>query len=193
MFKVNTALNYLQYAMLVEKIADGYFEENGDYQPHYGILNAMRLFYVTCVAESPYDAEEGSPRVEIVSDLETFLPIMDDREFVQQYFHAIDDAYDHEFNFGLAYHDAMSVVRYRMSSVKNAIEYSKNNVLALLEQFTEALSENNLEKITGLTTRLEQSLHGETDRGKKKVQHKRKVISKVSESDNIADKASEEG
>jgi len=102
---INTKLNLYDYIAVVEEIAFGFFSESDEYRPHYGRLNAMRVFYNLCVKESSHDETVPHDFVDL-SMLET---IVDDDEFIVEYRKAIVfDEYD--LSFGSAYADAIRIV-----------------------------------------------------------------------------------
>ena len=47
-------LDIIRYMITVQQISDEFFDDHGDFQPQVGNLNAMRVFYNTCVVgENP--------------------------------------------------------------------------------------------------------------------------------------------
>ena len=51
----------LEYTTLVNQLVDGFFDENGEYTPHIGDMNAMLLFYNVCVVDKDVVTESGLP------------------------------------------------------------------------------------------------------------------------------------
>lgn len=125
---VNTKLGLYEYVAAVQEIANEYFDEEGNYRPHYGILNAMRVFYNMCIRVSRFDGALPHDFVDL-SQVEQFAT---DSEFIDEFNAAlIADRID--LSFANAYRDAQEIVEYRKHSVGNIIDILKiqfNKLLA---------------------------------------------------------------
>ena len=106
-FKVNTAFSALDYVVLVDQIAAQHFD-NGEYAPHLGLLNTMKIFYDNCVTESPLDAEIRNAENEI-SNLAAVTTLASNSDFIEAFNTAlVTDC--RKFDFANAYADAMKIV-----------------------------------------------------------------------------------
>ena len=81
--KVNTYIGMVEYLTMVNEIVLEYFDEDGNYQPQIGILNAMRLFYNECVIESKFELPH-----DITDAMDMEIMVTDD-EFVNEFNNAI--------------------------------------------------------------------------------------------------------
>lgn len=116
--EANNKLEVLNYLILVEEIAKGFFnEETMAYQPHIGKLNAMRLYYNNCVVEGECTEKYGTE----INDVDTLSEIIENTNFVKVFNNALIDSLEdecsHEFSFETAYWDAFNIVEYKKSSI----------------------------------------------------------------------------
>ena len=56
--KVKENFEIVDFATMVDSIVAEYFDAEGNYTPHIGMLNAMRVFYNECVTESKFDIQQ---------------------------------------------------------------------------------------------------------------------------------------
>ena len=135
MMKVNPNLSLYDYIVMVEDIAEEFFDENNTYCPHIGELNAMRLFYNKCVEESKFDEKYGHNIV----NAEDMIEIVADKEFIDVFNRNID----YEFrgspaccDFCSAYRNARDIVNTRKSSIGNATD----TISLMIKKITDSIS-----------------------------------------------------
>ena len=159
--EVNLKFNMLEYLVVVQAIADGYFtapEEDEDeetfvpqYVPHYGRLNAMRIFYNACVTESKYDKEI---KHDIGEDFSPLDKLMEDEEFCHAFGSALT-SYDYNgLVFGNAYADAMKIVEQRLNTAYSAVAYMQKIVKKAKDLFGNLFDEENLGFVQALAEEL---------------------------------------
>lgn len=141
-FEVNTKLGMIEYLAMVDIIVSEYFQD-GNYQPHYGNLNAMRLFYNNCVMKSKFDEQFGHD----ISDASDMIEIVNDSEFIDAYNSAILDNSRYDFNFGSAYRDAMEIVNVKKTSFGNAVDIVGSMLEKLAAKLTDVLNEENIRRV----------------------------------------------
>lgn len=134
---INTKFGIVDYMVMVDEIASEFFDEDSTYQPHYGKLNAMRLFYNNCVIESKFDKSHN------ISDGLDMEEIISDEEFISEYNLALKGNGDICFDFSNAYNDAMKIVESKNTPFNRLITGIKN----LFDKISPALSEDGVEKI----------------------------------------------
>ena len=139
-FTVNTKLGIFDYIVLVDNMAEEYFDDKGNYQPHYGSLNAMRLFYNYCVAPNSKDAL-AIIDLEHLSDL---ADVVADPEFIKAFVTATMDITP--VTFGCAYADVKKIVEQ-----KNSFAGTISSIVNSIKELSDALPEisgmvNNPEK-----------------------------------------------
>lgn len=183
---VNTKLNLYEYVAAVQEIANEYFDEEGNYRPHYGILNAMRVFYNMCVRISKFDGVLPHDFV----DLSQVEQLAADDEFIDEFNAAlIADRID--TSFANAYRDAQEIVEYRKHSVGNIIDILK-------VQFNKLLAEIGAVDVNELVTTVKNgdvdkliSKYGESERFKEVVAEKpdEEIETKEDISDKVEDPA----
>jgi len=121
-----------EFIHLVDDIVDGYFDA-GVYQPHLGELNAMRLFF-----NYKHPGEE-------IQDLDIFVGILEDEEFIKSFYQEICHADPYEaLNFANAFRLAMEIVNTKKSSLGNLLDLVNN----WLSNIGTVLSQENIDKIS---------------------------------------------
>lgn len=129
---INRKLSVIDYALVVENIVHGYFGVNGEYQPHIGRVNAMRLFWNHCVTLTKYDKEIGHN----VSNPIQLNDVFTDKEFIAAYY---DEPWDEEgLTFDNAYNDAHLIIKDKLQSVNRIFDRASN----LIENFMDRASES---------------------------------------------------
>lgn len=140
--KVNTSLGMVEYLTMVNEIVLEYFDEDGNYQPQIGILNAMRLFYNECVIESKFELPH-----DITDAMDMEIMVTDD-EFVNEFNNAIiGDIPGIRFDFANAYKDAMDIVETKKSSIERAVDSVKKMIISILDVINPLLSDEHIDKV----------------------------------------------
>ena len=117
--KINYVFNMKEYIEIAEEIADGFFNEDGDYTPHIGRLLVYEVFFKHCVIEHAYTLPEDGD-----NDFSKFDAVFHDEQFLNAY----NDAFTGDFqtnclSFACAYRDAMEIVEDRKSSMKRIASF----------------------------------------------------------------------
>ena len=110
--EVNNKLGIVDYVELVNNLVAEYYDERGEYTPHYGRLNAMRLYYNICVKTDLFDLPHS------ITDAMDMEKLIDCEEFLRAFDDAIIGQFDDEvgyngisgFTFGDAFRDATDSV-----------------------------------------------------------------------------------
>ena len=132
---IDTSLSVIEFKLLTEALADGYFDDEGNFTPHIGLLNSMRLFYNLCVRESKFDADIPHDFTDMVLvDL-----LANDKEFMQEFDKATSFSSHHsnKLDFNKAYSFALDIV----GSRDNPFERAIGKVVSFIEAFFNGLSE----------------------------------------------------
>lgn len=147
---VDTKLEMFPYLQAVNDIALEYFNVDGVYQPHIGVLNAMRIFYNLCVKESKFDDEYGHDIYE-ATDMEK---IVLDEEFMTEFNKAIWNTENIVFTFGNAYQQALDIVECKKISFENTITMISKAITDIIEQFSAAMNEETIDKIVDVANKI---------------------------------------
>lgn len=139
-FTTNTKLDIINYVALTEAIAEGFFDENDNYVPHYGKLNAMRIFYNQCVTDSDYEDKISHDVVHPMLMDE----LLSDENFIQAFEEALSGTAT--TTFGAAYYDALEIVDYRKRSATTLINHVTKQLNELIAQITSAVTPDMLEQ-----------------------------------------------
>ena len=140
--KIKKILSLLDYCYIVENIAQEYFDDNNEYTPHYGKLNVMRLFYNYCIIDDIADLPHDFTEAEQVETLVT------NSEFISEFDRAIQREDDSYLTFSNAYHTAMDIVDNKKNNVRLVIDMLKEVIGGLLDNITNVLSQENIDKFT---------------------------------------------
>lgn len=144
--RIDTNLKIETYVEAVQRIADGFFADDGSYAPHLGRIAAMGSFFDYCVQESKWDNIENPDANEMLLD----------REFIDAYSKAILEDNQVAMNFGNAYHDALAIVDNRNSSIVQ--------LAALVNGFIEKyLTPDNIDKLFGNSERFKEITRSNPD------------------------------
>ena len=134
-FKINTKLSVEKYIEVVENLIDGYFGINGEYIPHMGKINAIRIFYNYCVEETTLDLPE-----KIVDELECIDKLVSNEEFMTAYNGELNQVYGRNLDFGNAIFDAEESVRIKARSNNDAFTNLINSISRLTENMGNTLT-----------------------------------------------------
>lgn len=136
-------LSVIDYVTLVNGIANDFFDsETGEYTPHIGRLNAMRLFYNECVTESKFD---------LPHDFEDALQmdvLVEDEEFIREFNVAVVGDGVIRLDFANAYADAMEAVSAKKNSFGNAVNIIRKAIEKVSESISSVITDESLEKLT---------------------------------------------
>lgn len=133
----------VDYVSLVNGIVGEFFDsETGDYQPHIGRLNVMRLFYNECVVESkfdlPHDFEDA-----LMMDV-----LVEDEEFINEFNEAIKGYGKVRLDFANAYAEAMEIVNTKKDSFNSMTNTLKTVINSVMEKMSPILSGDAIQKFT---------------------------------------------
>lgn len=136
-------LSVIDYVTLVNGIVNDFFDaETGEYTPHIGRLNAMRLFYNECVTDSKFD---------LPHDFEDALQmdvLVEDDEFIKEFNTAVVGDGVIRLDFANAYADAMEAVNAKKNSFGNAVTIIRKAVEKVSESISSVVTDESLEKLT---------------------------------------------
>lgn len=136
-------LSVIDYVTLVNGIVNDFFDaETGEYTPHIGRLNAMRLFYNECVTDSKFD---------LPHDFEDALQmdvLVEDDEFIKEFNAAVVGDGVIRLDFANAYADAMEAVNAKKNSFGNAVNIIRKAIEKASESISSVVTDESLEKLT---------------------------------------------
>lgn len=138
---VDTELNVINYISMVEHLASEFFDENGEYTPSFGKLNAMRLFYNNCVKKSEIELEHN------VTDALSLEGLATNKAFISAFNKAIVGDGRLRLDFANAYKDAIEIVEVKKDSLMSAVNIIKNSLSELIEETKPLLSEENVSRL----------------------------------------------
>ena len=146
---VDTNLGIIDFLQVVNDIALEYFNVDGVYQPHIGMLNAMRVFYNICVKESRFDEEYGHD----IFDALDMEDIVKDESFIDEFNKAISTPRV-KLDFANAYEQALKIVKDRKTSLTSAVDTIRNLLLWLMDGMDEVFKNENIDKIANIVEKI---------------------------------------
>ena len=143
---IKSNLNIIDYVSLVNDLISDFFDsETGEYTPHIGKLNAMRLFYNEYVIESKFDLPHD------FTDALEMDVLINDEEFINQFNKAIKGDGIIRLDFANAYADAMEAVNAKKNSFGNAVNIIRKAVEKVSESISSVVTDEGLEKLTKIS------------------------------------------
>lgn len=137
----NSKFNIVDYVELVNELAEEYFDEQGNYTPQIGKINAIRLFYNRCVKmdlhELPHDIVE-------IADVDKLIQ---DNAFMKTFNTAIKNKADVSLDFAGAYLDAQEIVNNKNNSLNQAATKVGNILYSTIQVISKAMDDGKLNKI----------------------------------------------
>ena len=133
-------LNVIDFVALVNGIANEFFDSDGEYQPHIGRLNAMRLFYNKCVTVSKFDIPHD------FNDALMLESLIINEEFIAEFNKALKGDGSIRLDFANAYAEAMEIVNVKKGSFGNAVSIIKGAISNIVEMINPVLGSDNIEK-----------------------------------------------
>lgn len=140
---INTKLETNEFLALTESIVDAYFDFDGEYQPHYGILEVFRLFFNLCVKDSPFN-EQFPDGIKTIADVNVVIKNDELMQIFNEYIFGKHNVMD----FGGAYHYAMMIVDNKRTSVVHYADMLKQLVTGFVNQISPLVNDDNLNKIS---------------------------------------------
>lgn len=129
-FEVDNTLGLYNYLGAVESISDSYFDEQYDYQPQFGRIKVIYLYYTLCVKQSDIKINTDTDG----ASLDDIVKLTENDEFMSLFNNAIKCGDDFSFDFAHAYKDAMDIV----DSKKHVINYDTKKI----EYITNSIIDN---------------------------------------------------
>ena len=157
---VDTELGMIHYLVLVKDLAESYFDETGEYQPQFGILNAMRQFYNLCITkECEFKKQYG----DIITDANDMVELTSEYEFIQEFNEAIsvDNSVNNalgrniDFDFANAFTTALDIVETRKTTFTYVIDGIKKMALGIIGALEGTLTEENLNKLNEIASKVD--------------------------------------
>lgn len=141
---IDTSLTTAQYVETVDNIVERFFDEKGKYQPHWGRIGTLALFYGLFCKEDDEEAIDSGKLEELLND----------DHFVMNYDACIKgENRDGFFDFYSAYQDAMQIVEYRKTAagtVNEAVRFFIDKTGDLLKELTQGDKLEDLSKLASL-------------------------------------------
>lgn len=133
--------NFIDYQLLVDSLSSEFFDDNGNYTPCIGRLNAMRLFYNYCL---DYDFSDLPHNITEATDSAL---LAENPAFIDAFNRAISHSEPFVLSFANAYHDAMDIVETKKNSITQISDTIKSLYINFMNEFASVFKEENLIKL----------------------------------------------
>lgn len=148
-FVVKPTLDVVSYVTLVNNLAAQHFYSDGEYVPHVGLLNAMRLFYNHCVVESKFEGQ-----IDHNSDsLDDITALATDDDFIEA-FNAALKTTNRKLDFANAYSDAQAIINTRKSSIYHVAEILNNALNNIVDRIAPSLTQENIDNMAKIANEI---------------------------------------
>lgn len=137
---------------LTDKIANGYFDENGEYTPQVGDAIAMMLFFNVCVM----DKEQFTDK-EVLDNLTECDDVFENEDFIRAFNEAIFFNGQIRFDFANAFKNAMEIVTYRTDSPAYAVKRVEDAVKSVIDIINNTFDEDRLERLNTIAENVSSS------------------------------------
>lgn len=150
MYTVNVMLGIIKYVNVVNEIVAGYFDDEHSYTPHLGLINAMTVFYNSCVKDgSNVDSEHS-----IIDGIEDIDSIFNDSEFLKEFNDAIIVS-SIRLDFANAFRDALDIVNTNKNPINTGIQKLKGLIKSVMDSINTSLTPENIGLVEKLKSMLE--------------------------------------
>lgn len=149
-FEYKTDMDIVKYVTVVEGIVADYFDDDDNYTPHIGRLNAMRIFYNEFVTKSKFD--ESHPHD--ITDALDLEDIVSDYGFIVAFNNAISPT-DEKLDFANAYADAMEIVEYRKYALTSAVDKVKRSINEIADKFSGLTSDDTIAAVSKIASAMQ--------------------------------------
>lgn len=145
-------LDFYDYILAVRTMSDAYFNQtNGLYEPYFGELNVIRMFFDLCVKESEFNDDFPNG----IMDYEGVTVLVKDKDFMNAFNDAIkDDTNEEYFTFSRAYRMAMDMVETKKTSFGQTASIVSDAIQAIMNKLGTLLSEENMEYIKTISAEI---------------------------------------
>lgn len=143
--KVNENIGIIEYSAAVMDIAQKFFDEDGNYTPHFGRINAMMVFFNYFVSEDDLNKLFSNVPDNAEEDY-----LFANQECLAMYNEALKGDGTYRMNFANAYSDALEIVNTRKSSLTRVIDAVGNMIDDMLSKFQSTLSEENVKVLQSI-------------------------------------------
>lgn len=133
-------VDIVTYSAAVREIAEKFFDEDGNYTPHFGRINSIGVFFNRFV--DPVGLEAFFADKEVTIDL-----LASEEGCLQLYNGALNRYRGFRLDFANAYADALDIVKQRNTTIGGAIEMFKNGVMELADKINPIFTDENVAKL----------------------------------------------
>lgn len=144
---VNNDVGIYVYSVAVQEIVKKFFDEDGNYTPHFGRINSVGVFFsyfVDNISLTNYFSEVEDNDI----NLDLFL---NDEYCMELYNDALYDDVHYGLNFANAYIDALDIVKSKNSTLGGAIEQFKDSIIKIMDKIAPVFTEDTIDKLSKLS------------------------------------------
>lgn len=148
-FKVYDRVGIVEYCAAVNEIVGYFFDEDGNYEPQFGRINAVEVFFNYFVnGDSIKQYFAG-----IDGDIE-IDDIMNSDDCLELFNSELRKGEDYKLNFCNAYRDAMEIVNQKKQGWENAARVIVRSVNEILDRISGELTEDKIKKFKEIVSEI---------------------------------------
>lgn len=140
---VKNSVDIITYSAAVDEIVNKFFDDEGNYTPHFGRANAVGVFFNYFVDIASFDAYFTDVNDETDLDF-----ILGNDKCIDIYNEALSSDKTYKLNFANAYKDALEIVKQKNASFTNVINNIKNAASYIADKIAPTFAGENLERLT---------------------------------------------
>lgn len=145
----NNMLDIVMYPIVVKAIADGYFDDEKNYDPALGRISAMGIYYKICITKSDFDLKVPHD----VEDIMELKDVVEDRDICEAFEDAVWMNVEPGLSFGNAFSDAARLVE-KMNDPASIIARTINKAI---ESMTSLITEDTLNTLTTISNAIKEN------------------------------------
>ncbi len=143
--KVEDTFNIVDWCILVDALVDGHFDDNGEYVPHIGYINELRLFYNLCIKDCDCPVPHNT------DDIEGLQEFVNDDEFLVAFQKSRYSLDDFSLSFGNACMYASDIIEHRRDPRYQVLKAVKDFAKKLGDGIKELATDENLDLLKELS------------------------------------------
>lgn len=142
---VNDNIDIVSYSSAVQDIVSKFYDEDGNYTPHFGRANAIGIFFSYFVDIDSLNSYFSDIDVDLDIDF-----LLSNEDCLKIYNDALSSKKGYRLDFANAYFDANKIVSQKNKSFESVINSIQKGILSIVKDILPNISEDNIERLTDI-------------------------------------------
>lgn len=139
-------LDIVSYSAAINEIVSKFYDEDGNYTPHFGRINSVGVFFNYFV--NPTSLEAYFADYEKPAEIDDLIA---DEYCMKVYNGALKRTMDYRLNFANAYIDAMDIVKTRNSAIGGLVDLLGKEMEKIADKIAPIFNEKTIDKIVKIS------------------------------------------